>query len=121
MPQLIKSPTLIKAAGNKEKLIEEFFGRMNSNNSDVSIAHMKSPEGWNEPGQCPEFDEYTLLLKGKLKVKTKSEEFILVKGQAIMIEKNEWVQYSSPFKAGAEYIAICIPAFSPALVHRDTD
>jgi mannose-6-phosphate isomerase-like protein (cupin superfamily) len=119
MPRIIKSPTIIKAAGNKVKLIEEFFGRVNSAHSDVSIAHMKSPEGWEEPGQCPEFDEYTLILKGKLKVETKSEEFILDKGMAIYTEKKVWVKYSSPFKGGAEYIAVCMPAFSPDLVHRD--
>ena len=119
MAQLITSPTVIKAAGNKVKLIEEFFGRVNTRNSDVSIAHMKSPDGWEEPGQCPEFDEYTILLKGNLKVKTKNEEFILTEDQAILISKNEWVQYSSQFDGGAEYIAICLPAFSPDLVHRD--
>ena len=120
MTKVIKSPTLIKAAGNKVKLIEEFFGRVNTGTSQVSIAHMKSPEGWEEPGQCPEFDEYTLLIKGKLKVKTKTEEFILSEGQAILISRNEWVQYSSPFEGGAEYIAICLPAFSTDLVHRDS-
>ena len=80
---------------------------------------MKSPEGWEEPGQCPEFDEYTVVLKGALKAKTKSTEFIIRDGQAIFVEKNEWIQYSSPFKGGAEYIAVCLPAFSPDTVHRD--
>ena len=119
MPQLIKSPSIIKAAGTVEKLIQEFFGNVNTQNSEISIARMTSPYGWEEPGQCPEFDEYTILLKGNLKVKTKTEEFILIKGQAILVPKNEWVQYSSPIKGGADYIAICVPAFSPDLVHRD--
>jgi mannose-6-phosphate isomerase-like protein (cupin superfamily) len=119
MAQLIKSPSIIKAAGTVEKLIQEFFGNINSQNSGISIARMTSPYGWEEPGQCPEFDEYTIMLKGNLKIKTKTEEFIVTEGQAIMIPKNEWVQYSSPFCDGAEYIAICVPAFSPNLVHRD--
>ena len=121
MPQLIKSPSIIKAAGTVEKLIQEFFGKVNSKSSDISIARMTSPYGWEEPGQCPEFDEYTIMLKGNLKIKTKTEEYILTEGQAIMISKNEWVQYSSPFCDGAEYIAICVPAFSPELVHRDQE
>lgn len=115
----VKNPSLIKAAGSKEKIIEEFFGRVNSGTSELSIAKMKSPEGWDEPGQEPEFDEYTIVLKGKLQVKTKSETIVVEKGQAILIKRNQWVQYSSPFKGGAKYIAICMPAFSPDIVHRD--
>lgn len=119
MIKLIEKPSIIKAAGTKEKIIEEFFGRVNSNTSKVSIARMQSPQGWEEPGQTPEFDEYTVVLKGKLKVKTKLEEFEVAAGQGILIGKGEWVQYSSPFEGGAEYIAICLPAFSPDTVHRD--
>lgn len=119
MIQHIKLPALIKAAGNKEKKIEEFFGRVNSNTSEVSIARMTSPEGWIEPGQCPEFNEYTLVLKGTLKVVTREEEFHVSEGQAIMTGSGEWVQYSSPFTGGAEYVAICLPAFSMDAVKRD--
>lgn len=119
MIQLIKNPSIIKAAGTKEKIIEEYFGRVNSKTLDVSIARMKSPEGWEEPGQTPDFDEYTVVLKGTLKVKTKTEEYIVEAGQGILVEKNEWVQYSTPFESGAEYVAICLPAFSPETVNRD--
>ena len=119
MAQLIKSPSIIKAAGNKEKIIKEFFGHVNSKTSEVSIAHMKSPEGWSEPGQTPKFNEYTVVLKGKLRINTKDEEFEVSEGQGIMTEKDEWVRYSTPFEGGAEYIAVCLPAFSPELVHRD--
>jgi mannose-6-phosphate isomerase-like protein (cupin superfamily) len=119
MIQYIQGPTLIKAAGNKEKRIEEFFGRVNSSTSEVSIAKMTSPEGWVEPGQCPEFNEYTLVLKGTLKVVTRGEEFLVSEGQAILTGSGEWVQYSSPFSGGAEYVAVCLPAFSMDLVQRD--
>jgi len=119
MIQLINKPSIVKAAGTKEKIIEEFFGRVNSKTSDLSIARMKSPEGWEEPGQIPEFDEYTVVLKGTLKVKTKTEEYTVIEGQGILIGKNEWVQYSTPFDCGAEYIAVCLPAFSPNTVNRD--
>lgn len=118
MIKLIKTPSIIKAAGTKEKIIEEFFGRVNSNDSNVSIAKMTSPEGWEEPGQKPAFDEYTVVLKGTLNVKTSTEEFQVTAGQGIFIGKNEWVQYSTP-NEGAEYVAICLPAFSPDTVHRD--
>ena len=118
MAKLIKSPTVVEAAGNKPKIIQEFIGRVNSNTSDLSIARMQSPHGWVEPGQCPEFDEYTVVLKGCLNVKTKTHEFEVNAGSAIIIEKGEWVQYSTP-KEGAEYIAVCLPAFSPDTVHRD--
>ena len=119
MAQFINSPSIVKAAGNKEKIIKEFFGHVNSKTSEVSIAHMKSPEGWVEPGQSPKFNEYTVVLKGKLRITTKNEEFVVSEGQGIMTEKNEWVQYSTPFEGGAEYIAVCLPAFSMELVKRD--
>jgi mannose-6-phosphate isomerase-like protein (cupin superfamily) len=119
MVQLISNPSIIKAAGNKEKIIKEFFGRVNSKTSEVSIAIMKSPQGWEEPGQCPEFNEYTIVFKGSLKIRTKKEEHIVSAGMGIVTTIGEWVQYSSPFKGGAEYIAICLPAFSPEIVHRD--
>lgn len=115
----IEKPSVIEAAGNKPKLIEEYFGRVNSKTSEVSIARMKSPEGWIEPGQTPEFDEYTVVLKGTLRVKTKTDEFDVNAGQAILAPANEWVQYGSPYPGGAEYMAVCFPAFSPNIVHRD--
>lgn len=118
MAKLIKSPAVIEAAGNKPKIIQEFIGRVNSNTSDLSIARMQSPQGWVEPGQTPDFDEYTVVLKGCLHVKTKSESYEVKAGSAIIIEKGKWVQYSTP-KVGAEYIAVCLPAFSPDTVHRD--
>jgi quercetin dioxygenase-like cupin family protein len=121
MAKFVKSPSIIKAAGVGEKMIMEFFGLVNSKTSEVSIAHMKSPEGWTEPGQCPEFNEYTVVLKGKLKITTKKEEFLITEGEGIMTEKNEWVRYSTPFKDGAEYIAVCLPAFSPDIVNRDKE
>jgi mannose-6-phosphate isomerase-like protein (cupin superfamily) len=121
MAQYIKSSSIIKAAGTKEKIIREIFGLVNSKTSEVSIAHMVSPEGWIEPGQCPEFNEYTIVLKGKLKIATLTEEFIVSEGQGIMTGKDEWVRYSTPFEGGAEYIAVCLPAFSPDLVKRDKD
>jgi mannose-6-phosphate isomerase-like protein (cupin superfamily) len=119
MAKFIKSPSIIQAAGTGNKTIQEYFGHVNSNTSEVSIAHMKSPKGWIEPGQRPEFNEYTVVLKGRLKIAVKNGEFIVNEGQAIMTEKNEWVQYSTPFEGGAEYIAICLPAFSPDTVQRD--
>jgi quercetin dioxygenase-like cupin family protein len=119
MAQFINSPSIVKAAGTKEKIIKEFFGHVNSKTSEVSIAQMKSPEGWVEPGQSPKFNEYTVVLKGKLRITTKNEEFIVSEGQGIMTGKNEWVQYSTPFEGGAEYIAVCLPAFSMDLVRRD--
>ena len=119
MIQFIKSPSIIKAAGTKEKVIKEFFGHVNSKTAEVSIAHMTSPKGWEEPGQCPKFNEYTVVLKGKLKISTKKEEFVVTEGQGIMTSKDEWVKYSTPFEGGAQYIAVCLPAFSPSLVKRD--
>ena len=119
MLKLINSPTIIEAAGNKIKIIEEFFGKVNSNSDEISIAKMKSPQGWIEPGQCPEFDEYTIVIKGCLRVETKVETIDVKEGQAILATKNEWIRYSSPYEFGAEYIAVCIPAFSPDTVNRD--
>jgi ethanolamine utilization protein EutQ (cupin superfamily) len=119
MPKLILSPTKIEAAGSKPKIIEEYIGRVNSNSSEVSIARMKSPEGWKEPGQIPEFNEYTLVLMGKLRVSHKDGFTEVGEGQAIITFKGEWIQYSTPCEGGAEYISVCIPAFSPDIVHRD--
>ena len=119
MPTFIPSPSVIKAAGNKPKVIEEFIGRVNTSTNGLSIARMKSPSGWIEPGQTPEFDEYTIVLHGTLRVKTKTGLNDVSAGQAIIVAKGEWVQYSSPEPDGAEYIAICLPAFSPDIVHRD--
>jgi ethanolamine utilization protein EutQ (cupin superfamily) len=119
MPKKISSPSKVKAAGNKPKIIEEFIGRVNSRTNDVSIARMKSPGGWIEPGQTPEFDEYTLVLKGELHVKTLTDEIIVNAGEAVISKKGEWIQYSTPKPEGAEYIAVCLPAFSIETVHRD--
>ena len=117
----IEGPTIIKAAGNKPKRIDEFIGRINSKTDEVSIARMKSPDGWIEPGQTPEFNEYTIVLKGMLRVKTKDEIIDINEGEAFIAQAGEWVQYSSPNPEGAEYIAICCPGFSPALVHRNDE
>lgn len=119
MPQLIEQPTRIQAAGNKPKIIEEYIGRVNSKTPGVSIAHMRSPAGWVEPGQTPEFDEYTYVLKGILKVNYQNGSLQVKAGQAVITSAGEWVQYSSPFPEGAEYIAVCLPAFSPSTVNRD--
>ena len=119
MPQLISKPTKIEAAGTPPKSIEEFIGRVNSGTSDVSIARMISPSGWSEPGQTPEFDEYTVVLRGTLHVRLQDAQFDVAAGQAIIVSAGEWVQYSSPAASGAEYIAVCLPAFSPDTVHRD--
>ena len=119
MPELIKSPTQIKAAGNKPKIIKEYIGRVNSKTQDVSIAHMQSPGGWVEPGQKPEFDEYTVILKGMLRVTTKDSSIDVQAGQAILVNKGEWVTYSTPTPEGAEYMAVCLPAFGMDIVHRD--
>jgi len=119
MARLIEKPTRIEAAGNKPKLIDEFFGHVNSGTSDISIARMQSPSGWVEPGQTPEFDEYTVVLRGMLKVETKDGTLEVNAGQGVLTSKGEWIRYSSPGPDGAEYIAICLPAFSPDTVHRD--
>lgn len=119
MPVKINKPTIIEAAGNKPKIIEEYFGRVVSKTEEVSIARMVSPTGWVEPGQTPEFDEYTVVLKGVLQVKTKENTIQVKAGEAILTRKGEWIQYSTPADEGAEYIAVCIPAFAPGNVHRD--
>jgi ethanolamine utilization protein EutQ len=119
MATLIAQPTVITAAGNKPKLIEEFIGRVNSATSSLSVARMKSPGGWVEPGQTPEFDEFTLVLRGTLRVESRDGILDVNAGQAIITHAGDWVRYSSPTDEGAEYVAVCLPAFSPATVHRD--
>jgi len=119
MPTLISRPTVIEAAGNKPKLIEEYFGRVNSGTAALSVARMRSPGGWVEPGQTPEFDEYTVVVKGELQVKTRTSTLTVRAGQAVHTAPGEWVQYSTPHPDGAEYLAVCLPAFSPQTVHRD--
>jgi len=118
LPKLIDAPTRIEAAGNLPKVIDEYVGRVNSGEGRVSIAHMRSPAGWVEPGQTPEFEEYTVVLRGRLRVKHKQGSFEVAAGQAVVTHPGEWVQYSTPDEA-TEYIAVCLPAFSPATVHRD--
>ncbi|MFN3322302.1 MAG: cupin domain-containing protein [Bryobacteraceae bacterium] len=119
MPVLLAHPTTITAAGNKPKRIDEYFGRVNSGDEAVSIAHMRSPEGWEEPGQRPEFDEYTVVLRGTLRIEYEGGAMDVGAGQAVMARRGEWVRYSTPCEGGAEYIAVCAPAFSPETVHRD--
>jgi ethanolamine utilization protein EutQ (cupin superfamily) len=119
MPQHIPGPTVIQAAGNKPKQILEFAGLATTGTSQVSIARMKSPSGWVEPGQRPEFDEYTLVLHGMLRVEHDGGVIDVTAGQGIITRKGEWVRYSTPGPDGAEYVAVCVPAFSPATVHRD--
>lgn len=117
--KIIHQPVRVQAAGTPPKAIEEFIGRIASQTSSVSIARMVSPSGWSEPGQTPEFDEFTVVLAGQLQVETRSGVQKVNAGQAIMIGKGEWVRYSSPHPEGAEYIAVCVPAFSPDTVHRE--
>jgi mannose-6-phosphate isomerase-like protein (cupin superfamily) len=119
MPILIANPTRVEAAGNKPKLIDEYVGRLNTGNTGVSIAHMRSPGGWVEPGQAPAFDEYTIVLAGLLRVEHRAGVIDVPAGQAVVVEHGEWVRYSSPLEEGAEYIAVCVPAFSLAAAHRD--
>lgn len=119
MPTFIQQPSIVKAAGNKPKIIEEYVGRVNSGTDGVSVARMKSPSGWLEPGQTPEFDEYTVVLRGTLRVTTREGALDVHAGQAVIAHKGEWVQYSTPGAEGAEYVAICLPAFSMDSVHRD--
>ncbi len=121
MPKLISQPTQIEAVGNKPKIIREFVGRVNSGTAEVSIAHMISPGGWVEPGQSPEFHEYTLVLKGLLRVEHREGVLDVRGGQAVVCAPGEWVRYSSPEAEGAEYVAVCMPAFSPERVHRDEE
>jgi mannose-6-phosphate isomerase-like protein (cupin superfamily) len=119
VPKLIPSPTRVQAAGNKPKLIDEFVGRLNNQETRLSIAQMRSPSGWQEPGQRPEFDEYTVVLRGELLVESEAGELRVQAGQAVLTSAGEWVRYSTPGPDGAEYIAVCLPAFAPGTVHRD--
>jgi mannose-6-phosphate isomerase-like protein (cupin superfamily) len=119
MPTLIPAPAIVQAAGNKPKIIEEFIGRVNSHTDAVSVARMRSPGGWTEPGQTPEFDEYTVVLRGLLRVTSRLGTTDVIAGQAIIAHCGEWVQYSTPAPEGAEYISVCVPAFAPGTVHRD--
>lgn len=121
MARLIDGPLRIEAAGNKPKLIEEYIGRVRSGHDAVSIAHMRSPGGWVEPGQTPEFDEYTLVLQGVLRVEGREGVLDVRAGEAVVAARGEWVRYSTPDPEGAEYVAVCIPAFTPDRVHRDPD
>jgi ethanolamine utilization protein EutQ (cupin superfamily) len=117
MPKLILQPTRIPVPGGK--LLDEYAGRVNTGSGDVSIAHMRSPSGWSEPGQTPEFDEYTVVLNGCLHIEYKDGALDVCAGQAVLASKGEWVRYSTPSPEGAEYIAVCLPAFAPGTVHRD--
>ena len=119
MPTLIPAPTRVTAVGNKPKLIDEYVGRVNSKHAELSVAHMRSPGGWLEPGQTPEFREITVVIKGVLRVEHKGGQLDVRAGQAVITEPGEWIRYSTPRDEGAEYIAICLPAFSPDTVHRD--
>ena len=119
MPELIASPTRIEAAGTKPKLIDEYVGRVNSSTESVSIAHMRSPAGWTEPRQRPEFHEYTVVLRGVLRLEHDGGSMDVRAGQAVIAAPGEWVRYSTPSPEGAEYVAVCVPAFSPATVHRE--
>jgi mannose-6-phosphate isomerase-like protein (cupin superfamily) len=119
MPTLIAAPTRVSAAGNKPKLIDEYIGRVNSGHSAASVAHMRSPAGWLEPGQAPEFDEFTVVLRGMLRVEHRDGALEVRAGQAVVVGRGEWVRYSTPEPEGAEYIAVCLPAFSPDTVNRD--
>ncbi len=121
MPSLIGSPTRVKAAGTLHKQIDEYVGLVNTGTARLSVAHMKSPAGWVEPGQTPEFEEYTLVIKGALRVEHEGGELTVEAGQAVRTHSGEWVRYSTPGPEGAEYIAICLPAFSPASVNRDQE
>ncbi len=120
MPTLIEAPTVIASVGNKPKRIEEYVGRINSATEALSIARMTSPGGWEEPGQTPEFDEYTLVLAGMLRLETAEGILDVAAGQAVIAPAGQWVRYSTPEEGGAEYVAVCLPAFSPATVHRDS-
>lgn len=121
MPTLIGEPARIEAAGNKPKIIEEYIGRVNSRHESVSIARMQSPSGWVEPGQQPDFEEFTIVLKGMLRVEYDGGSMDVRAGQAVIAHAGEWVKYSSPEEEGAEYIAVCVPAFSPEIVRRDDE
>jgi mannose-6-phosphate isomerase-like protein (cupin superfamily) len=119
MPTLIAAPTRVEAAGNKPKLIDEYVGRVNSETAQASVAHMRSPGGWQEPGQTPEFDEFTVVLRGMLRVEHRGGTLEVRAGQAVIAHQGEWIRYGTPEPEGADYIAVCLPAFSPQTVHRD--
>jgi len=119
MPRLVTAPSVVRAAGNRPKRIEEYVGRVNTGHASVSVARMSSPSGWAEPGQRPEFEEVTLVLHGCLRVEFDGGTYDVRAGQAIVTAPGEWVRYSTPEPDGAEYVAVCLPAFSPATVHRD--
>ena len=121
MPEKYDAPTRIEAAGNRPKIIEEFIGRVNSGDPGLSVARMTSPSGWVEPGQTPKFDEYTLVLKGTLRVETRGETLEIQAGQAVHTKPGEWIRYSTPHEGGCQYVAVCLPAFAPDTVHRDSD
>jgi mannose-6-phosphate isomerase-like protein (cupin superfamily) len=121
MPTLIPKPARIAAAGSRPKLIDEYAGRVNSGHAGVSVAHMRSPSGWVEPGQRPEFEEITVVLKGTFRVEHEGGVLEAKAGQAVVAKPGEWVRYSTPGPEGAEYIAVCLPAFSPSKVHRDPE
>ena len=121
MPTLIAAPTRVEAAGNKPKLIDEYVGRVNGGDEKLSVAHMRSPGGWQEPGQTPDFDEFTVVLRGVLRVEYSGGSMDVRAGQAVIARSGEWIRYSTPDAEGAEYIAVCLPAFSPATVHRDAE
>ncbi len=119
MPRLIETPSRVTAAGEPPKTIDEYVGRVNTGDARLSVAHMRSPAGWSEPGQRPEFDEFTLVLRGALRVEHEGGELTVTAGQAVHTAAGEWVRYSSPAAEGAEYVAVCLPAFAPDLAHRD--
>jgi len=119
MPTLIQQPTRIQSAGNKPKVIDEYIGRVNSQTASLSVAHMRSPAGWVEPGQTPEFEEFTIVLKGTLRVEYRNGSIDVQAGQAIIAHAGEWIRYSTPGEEGAEYLAVCMPAFSLETVNRD--
>src|SRR5690349_8551770 len=121
MPRLIESPAVVKAAGTKPKVIEEYVGRVNSGHGAVSVARMRSPQGWVEPGQRPQFEEITLVLRGMVRVEFDGGSLDVRAGQAVVTAAGEWIRYSTPEDGGAEYVAVCLPAFSPDTVHRDSE
>ena len=121
MPTRIEGPSRVTSAGNKPKLIDEYVGRVNSATAEASVAHMRSPSGWVEPGQTPEFDEFTVVLRGTLRVEHRDGVMEIEAGQAVIVRKGEWVRYGTPGPEGAEYVAVCLPAFSMETVHRDAD
>jgi quercetin dioxygenase-like cupin family protein len=121
MARVVGDPAIVQSAGNKPKRIEEFFGLARTRTGDVSLARMTSPTGWREPGQTPEFDEYTLVLRGTLRVETRQGATDVRAGEAVHAPRGEWVRYSTPDPEGAEYVAVCVPAFAPGTVHRDPE